>query len=182
MADSKWLEPGDQTINTPRIRDVSRRIKGDGLQYVENALLWVNQNIRVERDRPDWEKIFRNRIADQIIKDGFSTGCTDTALVFTSILRAKQIPVKYVEVINKDWLESKTPNNSIEGHVFAEVQINNKWVVVDPEGMKITEEKTYKHHKVFAKGLDSWDIGIKSFEDLKNAFLRFKSPDYRSQG
>ena len=77
-------------------------------------------------------KDFRERNTQQIIDDNYSSGCTDTALVFITLCRAKGIPTKYVETLKKRWLED--PNaKKIEGHVFAECYIRGKWYQIDPE-------------------------------------------------
>ena len=111
--------------------------------------------------------LFRKRTADQIITDKLSTGCTDTALVFISITRAKGIPTKYVEVFSKKWLEKG--GDILAGHVYAECFINDKWMQIDPHLCRIHPLIDYHNYEIYEKGLDSWDLGIDSFEEMKKS-------------
>jgi hypothetical protein len=169
-----WSKSSKQIIVSESAKNIVNKITGQGYEFIVNALQWVNKNIPAKRNHSDWNTIFRKRTSDQIIKDGFSTGCTDTALVFIALSRTKGIPTKYIEAINKEWLNSDMSNLSLRGHVFAEVNINNEWVIVDPESMKIHTKKNYDDYIVFKKDLDSWNMGISSYEDIKDKFLNFK--------
>jgi len=62
----------------------------------------------------------------------------------------------------------------IEGHVFAECYIKDKWYQIDPEMGTIYTRKNYSSFEIYDKGLDSWDIGIKSREDVREKFEEYK--------
>lgn len=156
---------------TPKIKKLAASLSGEGLDFVANALEWMDKNLQKQKYT---EKLFRKRAAGEIVKSGFSTGCTDDALVFIALARAKGIPAKYVEAIETRWLEEG--REKITGHVFAQVFINNRWHLVDPARKEISTKPVLDktRYVIFAEGLDSWDIGIKSFEDLKEKFLSFR--------
>lgn len=166
-----FLKEGKQAAITPKIKEAAVSINGEGLTFVANVLEWMDEHLQ---KRKYTQKLFRKRTADEIIKSGFSTGCTDDALVFIALTRAGGIPAKYVEAIETKWLEKD--GERITGHVFAEIFVNNKWYLVDPAGREISVKPVPDRNQyvVFAKGLDSWDIGIKSYEDLKEEFLSFR--------
>ncbi len=137
----------------------------------------MHKNLRLESNPEIKNKVFRKRTAQEIIKDGFVTGCTDWALVFIVLTRAKNIPTKYIETIRRRWLD-EGKDNEIEGHIFAEVYLNDKWYIIDPDQAVI--RGWYDRWVIYKKGLDSWDIGIHNFDELKEQFLKFRD-EYRKQ-
>jgi len=160
-----FLKEGDQTKITPEVVKIASSISGENLDFIFNALAWVKENISWEPNRSDKMKLFRKRTADEIIKSGFATGCTDMALAFVLLARAKGIPTKYVETVGKKWLETKS--RRVVGHVFAECFVNGKWVKIDPTKGAIYADRAYRNFIVLAEGLDSWDIGVRSVGDLR---------------
>ena len=98
-------------------------------------------------------------------------------MAFIILARVKKIPTRYVEIIRRRWLE-EGKNDFIEGHIFAEVYLNNHWYIIDPEEASIKD--WYNRWIIFRRGLDSWDIGIRNFKDLKEQFLEFRA-EYKSQ-
>ncbi len=180
---TNWLKEGEQTKITPKIKEIGKKLQKKS-QYdahlVLNILEWVRKNIRLERKEEIKKKLFRKRTSDKIIRDGYATGCTDLALAFIPIARSCDIPTKYVETVNKKWLKKATKEVSmikkgqIKGHVVAECKIGNKWYVVDVDSgtvvIKIENTSFNRNFEVVAEGLDSWDLGVKSLQDLKNFF------------
>lgn len=166
---TKFLQPGKQTEITQSIAKIAGNIDGEDFAFVDNANKWIAENIRSERGPEIKSKVFRKRTADQIIQDGYSTGCTDKAIVFISLARAKRIPTKYVEAVKID-------SDGSEGHVFAEVLLYGKWAMVDPERGNYKKDVNYQGYDIIAKGTDSWGIGTGSLEELK-----VKTAEYRSK-
>src|SRR4030067_3442151 len=105
-----FLSEGQQTKITPQIQRSADDFAGSGLEFIAHALVWVHNNIRRRKDL-DKNTLFRRRTADQIIGDGFSTGCTDDTLAFIALARAKGIPTKFIEAIDNRWLEGTLPEN-----------------------------------------------------------------------
>ena len=167
----KYLGDGKQTQITPLIKKVASSFRERKFELILEILVWIRDNIKKTNSNEEKNLLFRNRTANDIIKSKMATGCTDFALVFISLARAKKIPTKYVEAIRRKWLDIGD-ENYIEGHVFAECFINNKWHIIDPQEGAIKID--YQRFVIFAKGLDSWDIGIKNINDLKNEFLKFQ--------
>ncbi len=76
-----------------------------------------------------------------------------------------------MEAIETAWLERG--GDEILGHVFVEVLFDDKWLIVDPQGAVI--KAWYgRRYAIYAKGNDSWDLGIKNFDDLKNKFIEYR--------
>jgi len=169
----KYLNDGLQTEITPLVRRIARTFRSKDLYLILEVLSWLKEaSFKYESSSEKKKKIFRKRTALEIIESGIVSGCTDFALVFISLMRAKGVPTKYIEGIRRRWLEIGREEESIEGHIFAECFIKNKWYIVDPEEGAI--KINYNRFVIFKEGLDSWDIGIKNFDELKNQFWKFK--------
>lgn len=167
----KYLADGEQTEITDLIKSISKTFKEQGLDLILEILKWLRTNIKETKDKEKEFALFRRRTSEEIIKSKMATGCTDYALVFISLSRASGIPTKYIEAIRNKWIELGN-KDFLEGHVFAECLINNKWYIIDPYEGDI--KTNYRHFKIIKEGLDSWDLGIKNFDDLKKEFLEFK--------
>ena len=165
----KYLVSGTQTQVTPTIEKISSKILGTTLEKVQKILDICPS---VVESRNFNKKIFRKRTADQILKDGYITGCTDAALLFITFARASGIPAKYIETIDEEWL--RNGGGSISGHIYSQIyDINqDKWIWVDPMRRKIGSSP--EKRVIFQEGLDSWDIGITDFDSLKTKFEEFR--------
>lgn len=171
----QFLQQGKQTKITSKIQEIADSIEGEGVNYIFNLLEWVHNNIAYKRGKLpkgiEFNDIFRQRTADQIIREGYSSGCTDFALAFIAITRAKGIPTKYVECINKSYFNGDLQR--VAGHVFVECLIAGKWRTVDPTAGSLFINKNYSKYVVYEKGLDSWDLGIKDLETMREKFIPF---------
>ncbi len=158
---------------TESISGIANSIEGDDFEYVIRLLRWLNRNLKYpEPEGVEKNDIFRKRTASKIIEDGFATGCTDFTLVFIALARAKGIPTKYVEVISKDYFDDTDPSK-VRGHVFAECFIKDDWYGVDPMGGHLKFNTKYPGYIIYARGLDSWDIGIKDLASMREKFTSF---------
>jgi len=165
MYSDQYLKEGKQTKITKSIKNISKKLKCNSKEKtIGNIILWIKDNLK---KKPFDEKVFRRRTVDKIIKDGYVTGCTDIALVFIALCRSSKIPAIYVEA------KIKGKN---KGHVWTRIYLNRKWVDIDTVSGKVdfkiekfgeNETEIGKYTEVEI-GLDSWDIGIKSWEDWKN--------------
>ncbi len=172
-----YLKNTEQISITDDIKNIANNFKRKDLDLISEILDWIFNNFKnIENDKEEKMKLFRKRTADEVIESREVTGCTDYAIVFIALARAKGIPTKYVEAIRKRWLDIGEDNH-IEGHVFVECLINDKWYIIDPQEGTIRSD--YRRYVIYKKGLDSWSIGIKDFNDLKEKFLEFKR-EYKS--
>ena len=168
---SKFQQPGKQTTYTPEIMKVTSGFQGSVLDRTHKILSYMKL-LKVGRFDKNF---FRKRTASQILEQGFVTGCTDSDLVFVTLARASGIPAKYVETIDKGWLENG--GDSIKGHQYAEIYDteNKRWIWVDPMGNRVDiPSPENDKREIYAVGLDSWDIGITDFNSLKVKFNEFR--------
>lgn len=166
---TRYLRSGQQTMITPRIKEISSFLTGSFNEKISNIFQYIKT---LRRDESNKGKIFRKRTTDQIIEDGFITGCTDEGLVFITLARAAGIPAKYIETIKTKSLED-TENN--DGHVFVGVYDKDKgWEIVEPQWQTIGADPAKEGFTVVAEGLDSWDLGITDVSSLKGKFDEFR--------
>jgi len=167
---TRFLQSGAQTQITPEIKKISEGFQGEAIEKASQITSFLR---RLQQTRFDNE-VFRKRTAAQILSDNYVTGCTDSALVFVALARASGLPAKYVETIDKSWLEKG--GGSIGGHIYGQVFDDEKkgWVWVDPMGGQV-DIPVPSERVVYKEGLDSWDIGITDFDSLRKLFETFRN-------
>ncbi len=186
----KYLQSGSQTKITPKIEEIAATITGkDDQEIAENIIQWIKSNLK----NKDVDSIAKATLtAEEIIKKGEFSGCTDFALVFITLARAKNIPTIYVETIQEDFLGKVKSGVKIEGsfigHVFADLYLNGEWVAVDPIGGYFTsvDSKCVNNKKfdglngcyfrkeqgqqisylIYDKGIDFWSLGFKNKKEF----------------
>lgn len=155
-----FLQPGELTPTSGKVKELSlAKIRGEGKEYLEDAIRWIATRIDHNTEPESKRKIFRKRNSNTIIEDRVSTGCTDDALVFISLARVKGIPTKYVEAVSKD-------SDGIDGHVFAECFINDKWITVDPANKTFLEEFPTRDYDIVAIGIDPVDTNTTTVDNI----------------
>jgi len=170
-----WLKEGKQSKITELVIDLTNYFSGNDFEKIIKILKWMDKNIKRCKDNKKTLKIFATRTVTKVLKDGFTTGCHDDALIFATLCRAVGIPAKYVAGISK-----LDPKN--RGHCVVEVHINKQWILVDQSRGVIAldprRSNFYNENFIIGKGLDSWDIGIKSFKtwrDKSNKIIKIIS-------
>ncbi len=169
-----YLQSGPQTQITPNIREITSRFEGTLEEKIMLIFNLVRKLENKSNNREVKDRVFRRRTAEEIISDNYVTGCTDDALVFITLARASGIPTKYIETIERSWLESEDSSVSPGGHVYAGVYDGSQWVITDPTRGIIGADIEADGRVVFGEGLDSWDLGIGDFDSLKVKFREFK--------
>ncbi len=160
-----------QTNITPNIKSITQTFTKSGIDRIFEVLEWTHKNCKLKDDKEYKQLHFRTRTADEIITSKTCTGCTDYALVFLALMRASGYDATYVEAIEGKWLQEG--GDPVLGHIFAEVVIDEKPYIIDPQNACI--KAWYgKRYVIFAKGKDSWDIGIHNFDELKEKFFTFR--------
>jgi len=186
----KYLIEGTQTKKTVAIEEIVANINGESDQeVVENIINWISNNLQnLDVDSEQKSTLTCQELIDQ----GTFSGCTDFALVFLTLVRAKNIPAIYVETIEKEFLESIANGETIDspflGHVFADVYIDGEWQAVDPIGgyfttldTSCTSKKSFDGlngcyirkqgneeipYVIYDKGLDFWDLGFNNKKEF----------------
>ncbi len=126
------------------------------------------------------------------------SGCSDIGLAMATILRIKKIPTVYVESAKLEWIkyvqEKDEKQELMQGHIFLEIFLDNKWYLYDPTFRKVYDDYDYnniflpREYVVFAKGLNCHEIGVHSVLDEKRISINilqdfdtssYKTPNYK---
>lgn len=125
---------------------------------------------------------------DQMLADRVLTGCHDWGLMYASIARELGYPTVMVDVTSV-WLAKQFQSGQRKvpyyGHVFVEVFVEGKWILVDSTNnwyvekgydpanpvipLKAPPDATNDPvfgYFVMRKGVDSWGYGIRSAKEL----------------
>lgn len=176
ISKENWLQEGPQTKITDNIVQIVNEIPGEKLAYVSNALEWMKANLKSIAGKPGWKDKFRTRTADEILTEKTTSGCGDIAVAFIALTRGKGIPSILLEMPFKSWLESDDIG-SFSNHDIAKVFVNGKWYWVDPtKGIIGNDISVAGNHDyvILAEALDSWEMGINSWESYKERYLEFR--------
>jgi len=165
--DNKHLQEGEVTQITPQIKKIAGQIPGEGREFLENTLHWLEEHgyfkeILAEGRRGLLDNVHLQRTADEILASGYTIACGEQAIIFMVLCRTKGVPAKYVEAVSLDWLQQETDENMHE-HAFVETYLGGEWTLVDPARRKIYDDLNYKK-----RGFVKWLEGI-DFRDLKDS-------------
>jgi len=165
------VQTGEQTQITPKVKEISEGIKGEGVVIAMKIADYIrSMDIVVNSIGPDF-----TRTADEILKDNKYNGCNEAGVVFATLLRAKGIPTTYIQALNREAVQRYTEESpSLVGHVYLEADFGEKKdkniKIIDSTSGEITDQLP-ENMIVGAKGLDAWDMNLKKgFDDLKIMF------------
>lgn len=179
----QYLAPGDQThISSPEILDPLRSDQ-KSISQLRRVFLWKRREFE---PYSAGGKTIGVVTVDQLLEERRLGGCNDHGLVFASVVRELGYPAVMVFTASIAWMElyqAGEPSDHI-GHVFVEVYVDGKWVLIDStsghyvqEGYDPTNpviplkgtiagssDEIYGFY-VTHKGIDQWDLGIHSRDD-----------------
>ena len=107
----------------------------DDRKSLANILRWMGTHMKYDADRAyEWRNF------DTVVSQRCYGGCADQAIVCGVLLQGVGIPTVWVKTMDVDWIwdfKNKRPFNSWSGHVFLEIYIDGKWVLLDPGASRI---------------------------------------------
>lgn len=133
-----------------------------------------------------------SRTSSEIFESKTFSGCSDIGLAIAPILRYKGIPTVYVESAKMSWINNME-QRCMEGHIFLEIFINNKWYLYDPTFRCVYSDYDYnnpclpREYYVFAKALNCHELNVfdvNSERNLAKSFFEnnqviYDEPDYK---
>jgi hypothetical protein len=150
---------------------------GGTLATISEICYWIKDNLSIAQD-PAGQTLFARHI-NEILESRKVAGCHDIGVVFAALARARGLTVNYMQTFNIEDIQNYQRNpqsiGAASGHVFCDVWLDDHWVLVDPgapcyyEGYDLNNKYFPGVKVIYKKGLDSWDIGIKSFSDMTKA-------------
>jgi len=69
--EKNYLKSGKQTEITEEIRNITETIHGEGLYFIVNALSWVEDNIKPEKESENKNNLFRKEQLIRLSKTDF---------------------------------------------------------------------------------------------------------------
>ncbi len=158
----------EQLETTEAIKETALNITGEGIEYLQNAIGFINTKIKhkeYNKETENHEKSIRwKRTADQILKDGYvykEKGCTDMVILFQALCKAKGYSTMFVKV-------KEINGNAI--HSVAEVELPKLgWHIVDVVGRagvkkgKLEIKNTFGRWTFWKRGHDAWELGFTSY-------------------
>lgn len=173
----EWLNPGKQTRITKIVFDFAAGFKGSKEQIVSSALKALLSFPKQELGLGGLEEYYSKRTADEIISSGkiivgnanakekfLVEGCLDVSLALAAVCRAKGIPAKFCRILNhsavvffngEKWLKADIHEG---GRILEFSEKNLDWIE--------RQKKKPLGKRLYAEGLDAWDIGIHSLKDF----------------
>jgi transglutaminase-like putative cysteine protease len=182
----KYRAQGAQTrLSDPGIVQPLRRAAPSIAQLGE-IYFWVKQGFST------WSaggKTIGVVTVDQLLAERRLGGCHDWALVFAALARELGYPVVLVDTASINWAQDFLSGKKIPytGHVFVEVFVGGRWVLVDPtnnwyvdqgydpandiiplKGNVAGSNAESLGFYVMRKGQDTWGYGIRSAAELNH--------------
>lgn len=133
---TKYLVIADSLGDQDAIAKQANALKAsDDRKTLANILRWMETHLAYDGDRAyDW------RNYDTVVSQRCYGGCADQAIVCGVLLKSAGIPVVWVKTMDVNWIwdyKKKRPFDSWSGHVFLEIYIDGKWMLLDPGASRI---------------------------------------------
>ena len=180
----KYLAQGEQThLSNPSIVNSLRR-KEQSIAHLGEIYFWI------KREFTTWSaggKTIGAITTDQLLAERRLGGCHDWGLVYATVARELGYPVVTIDTASITWAKQfqSGQKGAYVGHVFVQVFVEGKWVLVDSTnnwyvengydptnpiiplqgGIAGSNEETLGFY-VMRKGIDTWSYGIRSVREL----------------
>lgn len=106
----------------------------------------------------------------------------------------KNIPTVYIQAGKLEWIkklqEDTEDARRVEGHIFLEINLNNKWYLFDPTNGYLFLDYDYhnlnlpKNYIAYAKSLNGHEVGNTSLEEnnqiMKDYFMNYDIKTYQN--
>lgn len=186
----EYLEPGEQSrISSQATIDALKIEFGEcsGLEGLRDLYLWIEQEFSTYGGGG---KLIGKTTIDQLLEEKKLSGCHDRALAYSAVARYLGYPTIMVDTAGLEWAEKFKLGltTSYVGHVFVEVYIAPKWILVDPSSGRFIREYDASNPVIpitmgdeasgfyaLLKGRDTWDYGVRDPESLFYKLRTFAS-------
>jgi hypothetical protein len=186
-----YLEQGEQSrISDPTVLD-ELYVEEQGLDHLGEIYRWLKREFTAYSAHGRTIGVVT---VDQLLTDHQLGGCHDHGLVYAAVVRELGYPAVMVRTSSIAWVEKFQAGEQGPhiGHVFVEVYLHGKWVLIDStNGWYVEEgydpadpviplrgpiagssEEIYGFY-VERKGIDTWGFGIHSPAESTEAMDEF---------
>jgi transglutaminase-like putative cysteine protease len=183
----QYLAQGDQTQISDPIALNPLRIQAEGMDHMAHIYQWLHREFETYRARGATIGV---ATVDGLLAERRMGGCHDFGLVFAAVVRELGYPAVMIDTYSIAWIEqfqAGTAQSHI-GHVYVEVYLDGRWVLVDPTNGWYVEADYDPTHPTIPlkgaiagstdevygfyadrKGVDSWGYGVTSLAELTQA-------------
>lgn len=132
----KYLAIAESLGDHQAIRKQAEALQADDdRKTLANILHWMQTELKYDADRAyEWRNF------DTVVSQQCYGSCADQAIVCGVLLQSAGLPTVWVKTMDVDWIwdfKKKRSFNSWSGHVFLEIYLEGKWVLLDPGASKI---------------------------------------------
>ena len=174
-APSKYLDIADSLGSRDQITLQASELKGDSdMTTILNILNWMDRNLKY-----DANKAYAWCNYDDVIREKTYGGCADQGIVCGVLLKEAGIPVIWVKTMDVSWIwdfKRGRPFKSWSGHVFLEVNVNDKWMLLDPGAKMI-----YKGYSPKTRILPGNRFAYHKGDDPKEMIMSLQWEEWKKQ-
>ena len=136
-----YLSEGELTKATDKIKNEIAKIDihATDEEKVTNIMKWMNSVTKRESNSKDHKKF--NKTAEEILEDKLRTGCSDSAVLYSTVARAMGIPTMQIQSMDIDWaikVKNKEKIDGLYGHFYCASYLETmpgkfKWYLIDTD-------------------------------------------------
>ena len=172
---ARYLEIEDSLGTRARILSYALKLQGDSdLATVRNVLNWMDRNLEYQADRAySW------RSFEDVIEEKTYGGCADQGIVCGVLLKGAGIPTIWVKTMDVSWIwdfKKGREFKSWSGHVFLEVYVDGRWMLLDP-GAKVI----YRDYSTKARILPGNRFAYHKGNDPKKMIMSLQWEEWKEQ-
>ena len=128
---AQYLAVADSLGDREAIAKLATKLKGsENRKTLENVLAWMDSNLTY-----DDKLAYGWRDFDTVVAQRCYGGCADQSIVCGALLQSAGIPTVWVKTMDVEWIwdfKKKRSFTAWSGHVFLEIFLDGKWVLLDP--------------------------------------------------
>jgi hypothetical protein len=178
-----YLFLNDNMGSRERIMKAAAQIEGETpekkLVSIHN---WLESNVSYKADYfSEW------RTFDQMLDDKTQGGCAHYSVLFGSLARACGIPTVWVKTLDAEWIRgfrTKGKEGSWNGHVFLEIYIHDRWMLLDDTQLILYKDYDTKtrilpgNRYAYDKGGDPYELILSARWELWKKQVRAYFSDF----
>ncbi len=187
----KYLAQGEQShISDPTVLDSLRRDE-QSIAHLGDVYRWLKREFTTYRAGG---KTIGVVTVDELLAERRLGGCHDHGLVYAAVVRELGYPAIMARTVGIAWVKrfQAGEQGPQVGHLFVEVFLADKWVLIDPTNGRYVEDGYDPANPVIplkgqvagsddelfgfyveCKGIDTWAFGIHSPDESRQAKKEF---------
>ena len=171
----KYLSIKESLGTSARIEALASQLEDDSqLVTIQNVLEWMDRNLA-----HDGKRAYSWRNFDDVFDQRCFGGCADEAIFCGVLFKKAGIPTIWVKTMDLSWIrdfKSGRPTRTWSGHVFLEVHVNGRWMLLDP-GARTIYQKYSPEARILPGDRFAYDKG----DDPKAMIMSLQWKEWKKQ-